>query len=118
MRWPRRTVCVCMQRAEMVAPLQTVAGMEVLTSSMFAYLGRELVDVREPSLPTIRGYLYRRACTDHCVMALTALLTLLFEAGKLATQDLSGNDALLRVGERRDILFPLPQHVHSFVRGI
>lgn len=51
-------------------------------------------------------------------MALMKFLSRAFPPHELAIQELPGNDARMRVGAWAGILFPMPQRVHVFIRGI
>lgn len=92
--------------------------MEVPTNLMFSDLARELVDEQEPSSGMIKGHLYCVAVADHCIMVLTAFLTLVFSPRKVLIHDLAGSDARMQTGSCKNVQFPLPQHLHYFGRDI
>lgn len=66
----------------------------------------------------IKGHLYRVGCADHFVTMLMAFLSRVFHPREFANLKFSGQDACIRIGECRFILFPLPQHLYEIVRDI
>lgn len=84
---------------------------------MLLFLGREIVDGRDPSSATIRGLLYRLAVAEHCVIVLMAFLNRVCTPFEFLIPNRFGHDARMRVSSCLGILFPLPQHAHEFTHG-
>lgn len=74
--------------------------------------------MRELKTPTTRGHLYRVANADSRVKVLMRFLARAFVPREPASQNLALHVACMCVGSCAGILFPLPRHVHKFVRGI
>lgn len=80
--------------------------------------GTNFVDGQKPSLSRIREHLYRVDWVDHFVMVAMVFHSCMFLPRELAIHDEPTHDICKQFGVRGDILLPLPQHVHDFIRGI
>lgn len=88
---------------------------EVQKSLLFAYLGRESVDGREPSSSTIRGHCFVWLAQTIVFLVLMPFFICAFLPDNLAVQELAGNNACMTAGVCGGIALTMPQHVHDFV---